>query len=135
MTSLSSLCLCPRASHGPADRERAKASPLSRAQKQRPCLLDRSDETDERVRHQRKPDGGLGRRERADRDVISIGVSKRELHRPGARVQMRLLFKFTDESACSRQSNVEVIDTEKQEQTVARRRRNGAHQRGMLVCA
>src|SRR5262245_39822204 len=46
---------------------------------------------------------------------------------------MGLLFKPTDESTCSGQSQVEVIDTEKQEEAIARLRVIGAHQRGMLV--
>jgi hypothetical protein len=47
---------------------------------------------------------------------------------------MGLLFKPTDESACPWQSQVEVIDTKKQEEAVAGLRVIGAHQRWMLVC-
>jgi len=38
-----------------------------------------------------------------------------------------------DERACSCQRQVEIIDTEKQEETVARRRVIRTHQRGMVM--
>src|SRR5262245_15414977 len=46
---------------------------------------------------------------------------------------MGLLFEPADESACPRQSRVEVIDAEKQEQAVAGLRVVRARQRGMPV--
>src|SRR5262245_24898833 len=46
---------------------------------------------------------------------------------------MGLLLEPTDESACSWQRHVEIVDTEKQEEAVARLRVIAAHQRGMLM--
>ncbi len=77
----------------------------------------------------------LVRRERTDRNVIPVWISERELRSSSIRVHMRLLLEPADESACSLQSPVEVIDTEKQEQAVARLSLIGAHQRRMLVGA
>src|SRR5262245_7017257 len=47
---------------------------------------------------------------------------------------MGLLFEAADEGACPRQRQVEVVDTEEQQEAVARLRVSGARQRGMLVC-
>jgi hypothetical protein len=46
-----------------------------------------------------------------------------------------LLFESGDESACSLQYHVEIVDAEEQEEAVARRRLVRAHQGGMLVRA
>ena len=46
---------------------------------------------------------------------------------------MGLLLEPSDESACPWQGHVEIIDTEEQEETVARLRVIGAHQGGMLM--
>jgi hypothetical protein len=46
-----------------------------------------------------------------------------------------LLFEPGDESACSLQCHVEIVDAEEQEEAVARRRLVRAHQGGMLVRA
>jgi hypothetical protein len=46
-----------------------------------------------------------------------------------------LLFEPRDESACPCQGHAEIINTEKQKETVAGRRVIGAHQGGMLVGA
>src|SRR5262245_31559380 len=48
---------------------------------------------------------------------------------------MRLLFEPCDESACSLQGHVEVVDAEEQEEAVARWRLVRAHQGGMVVRA
>jgi hypothetical protein len=48
---------------------------------------------------------------------------------------MRLLFEAGDESARSLQCQIEIVDAEKQEEAVARRRLVRAHQRRMLVRA
>ena len=48
---------------------------------------------------------------------------------------MRLLFQPGDESVRPLQGLVVVVDAEKQEEAVARRRLVRTHQRGMLVCA
>ena len=48
---------------------------------------------------------------------------------------MGLLFEPGDESACSLQCHVEIVDAEEQEEAVARRRLVRAHQGGMLVRA
>jgi hypothetical protein len=44
-----------------------------------------------------------------------------------------LLLEPSDESACSSQRDVELIDTEKQEEAITRLRVIGAHQGGMLM--
>src|SRR5258705_13271613 len=46
---------------------------------------------------------------------------------------MRLLLEPSDESTCPWQRHVEIIDTEKQEEAVARLGVIGAHQGGMLM--
>jgi hypothetical protein len=76
---------------------------------------------------------GLGRIERTDHDVIAVGISERKFHSSSARVHMGLLFQSVDERARPGQSVVEIIDAEKQEETVARRGGFGARQCGMLV--
>ena len=48
---------------------------------------------------------------------------------------MGFLFEPGDESACSFQCHVEIVDAEEQEEAVARRRLVRAHQGGMLVRA
>jgi hypothetical protein len=42
----------------------------------------------------------LARKESTDRNVISIGVSERELHGLSVRIHVRLLFETSDECAC-----------------------------------
>src|SRR5262249_52499556 len=78
---------------------------------------------------------GLNRRERTDVNVVPVRVSERELHSPGARVDMGLLFQPDAETSRPCPSSVEVIDTEKQEEAVARLGVLGACQRRMLVVA
>ena len=75
----------------------------------------------------------LVRGERADRDVISVGISQRELLSSGAGVEVGLLFEPRDESACPGQGQVEIIDTEKQEEAVARLRMIRTEQGRVLV--
>ena len=75
------------------------------------------------------------RRERADRNVISVRISERELLGLRVRIHVRLLFEPRDESACPLQRQVEIIDTEEQQEPVARCRVIGAYQGGMLVSA
>ena len=77
----------------------------------------------------------LERRERTNRDVVSGRIPERELLCSSIRVRVRLLFEPGDESACPWQRPVEIIDTEEQEEPVARRRPLRAHQRRMLVRA
>jgi len=48
---------------------------------------------------------------------------------------VRLLLELRDESPCSRQRRVEIIDPEKQEKPIARPRLIGTHQGGMLMSA
>src|SRR5579862_9717958 len=76
-----------------------------------------------------------GRRERAHRNVISVRISERELLGLRVRIHVRLLFEPRDESACPLQRQVEIIDTEEQQEPVARCRVIGAYQGGMLVSA
>jgi hypothetical protein len=46
-----------------------------------------------------------------------------------------LLFELSDESACSLQRHIEIVDAEEQEEPVARSRLVRTHQGGMLVRA
>jgi hypothetical protein len=60
-----------------------------------------------------------GRRERTDRNVISVRISERELPGLSVRILVWLLFELGDERACPLKRQVEVIDTEEQQETVA----------------
>jgi hypothetical protein len=73
--------------------------------------------------------------ERTDRDVIPVRIPERELHGSSARIHVGLLLEPSDKSACPRQRRIEIIDTEKQEKTVARLRVIGARQGGMVMGA
>src|SRR5580658_439166 len=75
------------------------------------------------------------RRERTDRNVISVRIPKRELLRLRVRIHVWLLFEPSDECACPLKRHVEIIDTEEQQEPVARCPVIGFHQRGMLVGA
>src|SRR4030095_7414601 len=75
----------------------------------------------------------LGRRERADHDVVPVRISECELHSSSVRVHLRLLLEPSDESACPWQRHVEIIHTKKQEEAVARLRVIGARQGGMVM--
>lgn len=75
----------------------------------------------------------LGRIERTDADVISVRISERKLHSSGAGILMWLFVELADEGARRWQSYVKVVDSEEQEEAVARRCVVGARQRGMLV--
>ena len=77
----------------------------------------------------------LRRRERADRDVVSIRVSERELHRFSVQVQVGFLLESRDESARPRKGLVVVVDAEEQEEPVARCCLIRAHQGRMPVRA
>lgn len=68
----------------------------------------------------------LGRRERADHDVIPVRISEGDLHSSSGRVHVGLLLELSDERARPCQRQVEIIDPEKQEETVARLRVIGA---------
>jgi hypothetical protein len=73
------------------------------------------------------------RRKRTDRDVIAIRIPERELGCARARVYVGFLLEPSDEGACPWQRQVEIIDTEKQEEAVARLCVIGTHQGGMLM--
>jgi hypothetical protein len=60
-----------------------------------------------------------GRRERTDRNVISVRISERELLGLGVRIHVWLLFELSDESACPLKGQVEIIHTEEQQEPVA----------------
>jgi hypothetical protein len=85
------------------------------------------------IRSPPRGSSSLGRRKRADRDVVSIRIPERELHRLSIRVQVRLLLESRDESARPRQGLVVVVDAEEQEEPVARCCLVRAHQGGMVV--
>src|SRR6202171_5525091 len=76
-----------------------------------------------------------GRRERTDRNVISVRISERELLGLSVRIHVWLLFEPSDERACPLKRQVEIIDTEEQQEPVAGCPVIGAHQGGMLVGA
>src|SRR5438105_11836316 len=75
----------------------------------------------------------LERRERTNRDVVSVRIPERELLCSSVRVRVRLLFEPGDERAGPLQCHIEIVDTEEQEEAVARCRVVPAHQRRMLV--
>src|SRR5467141_4166368 len=76
-----------------------------------------------------------GRRERTDRNVISVRIPERELLGLSVRIHVWLLFEPSDERACPLKRQVEIINTEEQQEVVAGCPVIGAHQRGMLVGA
>src|SRR6516164_8830968 len=78
---------------------------------------------------------GLGRIDRTDGDVISVRISERKLCRSSVAIHMWLFFQPADEHARPWQSYVKVVDTEEQEEAVARFGVVGTCQRGMLVGA
>ena len=67
-------------------------------------------------------------RERTDRNVISVRISERELLGLSVRIHVRLLFEPSDERACPLKRQVEIIDTEEQQEAVAGCPVIGAHQ-------
>src|ERR1017187_709480 len=76
-----------------------------------------------------------GRRARTDRHVIPVRIPDRELHTTSVRVHVGLLLEPSDESARPWQRQVEIIDTEEQEEAVARLFVIGTHQGGMPMGA
>jgi hypothetical protein len=58
-------------------------------------------------------------RQRTDRDVISVRISERKLRRLSVRVEVCFLFEPADERACPLKCQVEIIDTEEQQEAVA----------------
>src|SRR6266699_1089921 len=60
-----------------------------------------------------------GRRERTDRNVISVRISERELLGLSVRIHVWLLFEPSEERACPLKRRVEIIDTEEQQEPVA----------------
>src|SRR4029077_18173366 len=60
-----------------------------------------------------------GRRERTDRNVISVRISERELLGLSVRIHVWFLFEPSDERACPLKRQVEIIDTEEQQEPVA----------------
>src|SRR6266550_7694778 len=77
----------------------------------------------------------LERRERTDRDVVSVRIPERELLCSSSRIRVRLLFEPGDERACPFQGHIEIVDAEEQEEPVTRCRVVRARQRRMLVRA
>ena len=72
------------------------------------------------------------RRVRTDRDVVTIQISQRKLQRLSIRIQSGLFRELRDESACSLQRQVEIIDEEEQQEAIAWRAVIGAHQWRMI---
>ena len=64
-------------------------------------------------------DAFLGSRERTDRNVISVRISERELLGLSVRIHVRLLFEPSDDRACPLKRQVEIIDTEEQQEAIA----------------
>jgi len=75
----------------------------------------------------------LGRSEGTDRDVVPVLISECELRGSGARVHVGLFIESINESACPLQRHVEIIDTEKQQEAIARLRVIGTTQRRVLM--
>ena len=69
-----------------------------------------------------------GRRERTDRNVISVRIPERELPGLSVRIHVWLLVEPSDERACPLKRQVEIIDTEEQQEPVAKRPVIGAYQ-------
>src|ERR1700736_4900073 len=69
-----------------------------------------------------------GRRERTDCNVIPVRISERELLGLSVRIHVWLLFEPGDERACPLKRQVEIIDTEEQQEPVAGYPVIGAHQ-------
>src|SRR5262245_58187098 len=80
-------------------------------------------------------DGGSGRVERTEGDVVPVGIPERKLRGSGAGIHVRLFFQGADERARPRQRFVEVVDPEEQEEAVSRFGVGGTCQRRMLVGA
>src|SRR4051794_290153 len=59
-----------------------------------------------------------GRSERTDRNVISVRISERELLSLSVRIHVWLLFEPSDERPCPLKRQVEIIDTEEQQEAV-----------------
>ena len=59
-----------------------------------------------------------GRKERTDRNAISVRISERELLGLSVRIHVRLLFEPGDERACPLKRQVEIIDTEEQQEAL-----------------
>src|SRR5260370_41897537 len=74
-----------------------------------------------------------GRRERTDRNVISVRISERELLGLSVRIHVWLLFEPSDETACPLKCQIEIIDTEEQQEPVPGYPVIRAHQGMMLV--
>ena len=55
-----------------------------------------------------------GRRERTDRNVISVRISERELLGLSVRIHVWPLFEPSDERSCPLKREVEIIDKEEQ---------------------
>src|SRR5256885_2354703 len=69
-----------------------------------------------------------GGREGTDRNVISVRISERELLGLSVRIHVWLLFEPSDQRACPLKREVEIIDTEEQQEAVAGCPVIGAHQ-------
>jgi hypothetical protein len=59
-----------------------------------------------------------GRRERTDRNAISVRISERELLGLSVRIHVWLLFEPSDERACPLKRQVKIIDTEGQQEAL-----------------
>jgi hypothetical protein len=75
----------------------------------------------------------LDRVERTDGDVVTVTISERKLRSSSSGIYVRLFLQPLDEHARRLQSYVKVVDSEEQEEAVARRSVLGTCQRGVLV--
>jgi hypothetical protein len=62
-----------------------------------------------------------------ERDTVSVRITERELVCSSVRIEVWLLFEPTAEGARSLKRQVEIIDTEKQQETIAGRAVTGAN--------
>src|ERR1700689_3400215 len=73
--------------------------------------------------------------ERADRDVVSVRISDRELLRSSIRVEMWFFFEPRHQPAGPLQCKFEIVDAKEQEEAIAWCSVIGTHQGGVLVVA
>ena len=71
----------------------------------------------------------------ADCDVVAVGIAEGELASLRVGVHVRLFFEASDERASSLEREIEIVDAEEQQESVAGGGAVGARQRRMVVVA
>ncbi len=116
----------------PSNGSAAKAAPLA---SRFPTLAARLRWLRAIVRPSRNGRPALALRKRADRDVVPVWVSQRELLGPSIGVDVRIFFELCDKTARPLQRRVEIVDTKEQEKPIAWCRVIRTYQGGMLMGA